>query len=152
MGGATIPGAHILPPADPLRILGVWVGSRDFAADRWVQIDGHVKKIISQWRVIGASARNRSLLAKALMLSQCHFLMDGNGIPCNMLTKISNRIMGFVRGKFSAMAYHTLEAPLAEGGLNAPSSLGNRPLTLSSLATWLPGTSEYCGNNGRGWT
>jgi len=58
MGGASLPGAHVLPPADPLRILGVWVGSRDMATDRWVQIDRHVKKIISQWRAIGASARN----------------------------------------------------------------------------------------------
>ena len=121
MGGPSIPGVHILPPADPLRILGVWVGSRDFATDRWEQIDKHVKKIISQWRAIGASARNRSILAKALMLSRCHFLMDGNGIPPSMLSRIGNRIMNFVRGKFSAMAYKTLEAPLAEGGLNTPS-------------------------------
>jgi len=118
MGGPTIPGAHILPPADPLHILGVWVGSRDFTTDRWTQIDKHVKKIISQWRAIGASARNRSLLAKALMLSRCHFLMDGNGIPPSLLSRIGNRIMNFVRGKFSAMAYTTLETPLAEGGLN----------------------------------
>jgi len=121
MDGPSIPGAHILPPADPLRILGVWIGSRDFAADRWEQIDQHVKKIISQWRAIGASARNRSVLAKALMLSRCHFLMDGNGIPPSMLNKLGNKIMNFVRGKFSAMAYSTLEAPLAEGGLNTPS-------------------------------
>ena len=121
MDGLSIPGAHILPPADPLRVLGVWVGSRDFAVDRWEQIDKHVKKIISQWRAIGASARNRSVLAKALMLSRCHFLMDGNGIPPSMLSQIGNRIMSFVRGKFSAMAYKTLEAPLAEGGLNMPS-------------------------------
>jgi len=139
MGGRTIPGAHILPPADPLRILGVWVGSRDFASDRWVQIDKHVKKIISQWRAIGASARNRSLLAKALMLSRCHFLMDGNGIPPSMLNRIGNRIMNFVRGKFSAMAYRTLEAPLAEGGLNTP-SLATRKMAadlkfLSDLVT-----------------
>jgi len=121
MGGRSIPGAHILPPADPLRVLGVWVGSRDFASDRWMQIDKHVKKIISQWRAIGASARNRSLLAKALMLSRCHFLIDGNGIPPSMLNRIGNKIMNFVWGKFSAMAYRTLEAPLAEGGLNTPS-------------------------------
>jgi len=121
MDGPSIPGAHILPPADPLRILGVWIGSRDFATDRWEQIDKHVKKIILQWRAIGASARNRSILAKALMLSRCHFLMDGNGIPPSMLNRIGNRIMNFVRGKFSAMAYRTLEAPLAEGGLNTPS-------------------------------
>jgi len=121
MGGQSIPGAHILPPADPLRVLGVWIGSRDFASDRWMQIDKHVKKIITQWRAIGASARNRSLLAKALMLSRCHFLMDGNGIPPSMLNRIGNKIMSFVRGKFSAMAYKTLEAPLAEGGLNTPS-------------------------------
>ena len=121
MGGPSIPGAHILPPADPLRILGVWIGSRDFAADRWDQIDKHIKKIISQWRAIGASARNRSILAKALMLSRCHFLMDGNGIPPAMLNKIGNKIMNFVRGKFSAMAYRTLEAPISEGGLNTPS-------------------------------
>jgi len=121
MGGASLPGAHILPPADPLRILGIWVGSRDFAADRWAQIDKHVKKIISQWRAIGMSVQNQSLLAKALMLSRCHFLMDGNGIPHGMLMRIGNKIMNFVQGKFSAMAYQTLEAPLAEGGLNTPS-------------------------------
>jgi len=121
MDRSSIPGAHILPPADPLRILGVWVGSRDFAADRWSQIDKHIQRIISQWRAIGASARNRSLLAKALLLSRCHFLMDGNGIPPRLLRKIENRVQGFVRGKFSAMAYRTLEAPLAKGGLNTPS-------------------------------
>ena len=139
MGGPSIPGAHVLPPADPLRILGVWVGCRDYASDRWSQIDKHVKKIISQWRAIGASARNRSLLAKALMLSRCHFLMDGNGIPPSMLNKIGNKIMNFVRGKFSAMAYKTLEAPLAEGGLNTP-SLATRKMAadlkfLSDLVT-----------------
>jgi len=139
MNGPSIPGAHILPPADPLRILGVWVSSRDFATDRWTQIDKHVKKIISQWQAIGASARNRLLLAKALMLSRCHFLMDGNGIPPSILNKISNRIMNFVWGKFSAMAYKTLEAPLAEGGLNTP-SLATRKMAadlkfLSDLVT-----------------
>jgi len=121
MGGYTIPGAHVLPPADPLRVLGVWIGSRDYAQQRWLQIDEHIKIIISQWRAIGASVRNRSILAKALMLSRCHFLMDGNGVPPSVLRRISNRIMNFVRGKFSAMAYNTLEASLEEGGLNTPS-------------------------------
>ena len=129
MNGSSLPGAHILPPANPLRVLGVWVGSRDFATDRWTQIDIHVSKIISQWKAIGASARNRSLLAKALMLSRCHFLMDGNGVPPSFLSRIGNKIMNFIRGKFSAMAYHTLEAPLVEGGLNA------RSLTTRKMAT-----------------
>ena len=123
MGGSILPGAHVLPPSDPLRVLGVWIGSRDHALQRWIQIDAHIKKLISQWRAIGASVRNRSLLAKALMLSRCHFLMDGNGIPPHMLRKISNKVMNFIRGKFSAMAYNTLEAPLTEGGLNSPSLL-----------------------------
>ena len=96
MAGSTIPGACILPPADPLQILGIWVGSRDNALDRWLQIDRHIKRIISQWQAIGANVRNRMLLAKALMLSRCHFLMDGNGIPPHILKRISNRIMGFV--------------------------------------------------------
>jgi len=121
MGDSTILGAHVLPLADPLHILGVWVGSRDHALQRWLQIDAHIKKIISQWQAIGVSMRNRSILAKALMLSQCHFLMDGNGIPPSVLRRISNRIMSFVRGKFLAMAYNTLEASLEEGGLNTPS-------------------------------
>jgi len=43
MAGPTIPGACILPPADPLRVLGVWVGSRDNALHRWTQIDVHIK-------------------------------------------------------------------------------------------------------------
>jgi len=129
MGGSIIPGAHILLPADPLRILGVWIGSRDNALQRWLQIDTHIKRIISQWRAIGASVRNRSLLAKALMLSRCHFLMDGNGVPPHILRKISSKIMNFVRGKFSAMAYRTLEAPLVEGGLNSPSLLTRKYAT-----------------------
>jgi len=146
MNGPSIPGAHILPPADPLRILGVWVSSRDFATDRWEQIDRHVKKIISQWRAIGASARNRSILAKALMLSRCHFLMDGNGIPPRMLSKIGNKIANFVRGKFSAMAYKTLEAPLAEGGLNTPS------LTTRKMAADLKFLSDLItGDQGVPW-
>jgi len=139
MAGPTIPGAHILPPADPLRVLGVWIGSRDNALQQWQQIDRHIKKIISQWRAIGASARNRALLAKALMLSRCHFLLDGNGLPPSILKKMSNRIMNFVCGKFSAMAYHTLEAPLAEGSLNAPSLVARKYATdlkfLSDLVT-----------------
>jgi len=129
MAGSNIPGAHILPPVDPLCILGVWIGSRDNALHRWTQIDVHIKKIISQWQVIRASVRNRSLLAKALMLSRCHFLMDGNGIPPHILRQISNRIMGFVRGKFSAMSYGTLEAPLEEGGLNNPSLITRKYAT-----------------------
>jgi len=121
MAGSALPRAYILPPEDPLRILGVWIGSRNNASHRWAQIDSHIKKIISQWHAIGASMRNRSLLAKALMLSRCHFLLDGNGIPPGFLWRISNRIMGFMRGKFSAMLYSTIEALLVEGGLNNPS-------------------------------
>ena len=139
MGGSIIPGAHILPPAGPLRILGVWIGSRDNALQRWLQIDAHIKKIISQWRAIGASVRNRSLLAKALMLSRCHFVMDGNGIPPHMLRRISGKIMNFVQGKFLAMAYRTLEAPLEEGGLGSPSLAMRKYATdlkfLSDLVT-----------------
>jgi len=136
MAGSTIPGACILPPTDPLRILGVWIGSWDNAQHRWSQIDDHIKKIIHQWRAIGANVRNRSLLAKALMLSRCHFLMDGNGAPLCVLKQISNRIMGFVRGKFSGMTYKTLEAPLEEGRLNNPS------LTTRKYATDLKFLSD----------
>jgi len=55
--------------------------------------------------------------------------MDGNGIPPHMLWKINGKIMNFVRGKFSAMAYRTLETPLCEGGLGSPS------LTMWKYAT-----------------
>jgi len=129
MAGPTIPGACILPPADPLWILGVWIGSRDNVSHQWTQIDNHIKRIISQWQAIGVNVRNHSLLAKALMLSRCHFLMDGNGIPLHILRRISNRIMGFVRGKFSAMSYGTLKAPLVEGGLNSPSLITRKYAT-----------------------
>jgi len=139
MARSTLLGVCILPPADPLRVLGVWVGSRDNALHRWTQIDAHIKKIISQWRAIGANMRNRDLLAKTLMLSRCHFLMDGNGIPPHILRKISNRIMGFVQGKFSVMSYSTLEVPLAEGGINSPSLIMRKYATdlkfLSDLVT-----------------
>ena len=121
MAGHIIPGAFVLPPGSPLRILGVWVDSRDFAAPRWSQIDSHIGRIIRQWRAIGASAQNRSVLAKALMLSRCHFLLDGNGIPAYWRNRIGGKIQRFVRGNMSSMAYRTLEAPVEEGGINCPS-------------------------------
>jgi len=121
MAGHIIPGAFVLPPGGPLRILGVWVDSRDFAAPRWSQVDAHIGCIIRQWRAIGASAQNRSVLAKALMLSRCHFLLDGNGIPAYWRNRIGNKIQRFVRGNMSSMAYQTLDAPVEEGGLNCPS-------------------------------
>jgi len=121
MSGSTLPGAYILPPGGPLRVLGVWVDSLDHASHRWAQIDTHIGRIIRQWNAIGASVLNRAALAKALMLSRCHFLLDGNGIPGRFLDRISNKIQRFVRGGFSDMAYRTLETPLAEGGLNCPS-------------------------------
>jgi len=121
MAGHIIPGAFVLPPGSPLRILGVWIDSRDYAAPRWSQIDSHVGRIIRQWRAIGASAQNRSVLAKALLLSRCHFLLDGNGIPAYWRSRISGKIQRFVRGNMSSMAYLTLDAPVEEGGLNCPS-------------------------------
>jgi len=121
MAGHIIPGAFVLPPGSPLRILGVWVDSRDFAAPRWSQIDSHIGRIIRQWRAIGASAQNRSVLAKTLMLSRCHFLLDGNGISAYWRNRIGSKIQRFVRGNMSSMAYQTLEAPVEEGGINCPS-------------------------------
>ena len=121
MGGALIPGAYILPPADPLRVLGVWVAATDLAAPRWSQIHKHNTRLIRQWRAIGASVRNRALLAKALLQSRCYHLLDGNGIPPSTLRKMSQQIQNFVRGPFSVMPFDVLEAPLTEGGLGCPS-------------------------------
>ena len=73
--------AYFLPAGTPLRVLGVWISSPDRAAPRWKQILAHIKKLASQWNGIGASVLNRVLLAKALMLSRCYYLMDGNSIP-----------------------------------------------------------------------
>ena len=119
--GQVFPGAYILPPGAPLRVLGVWVSSTDYAADRWVQILSHVRYLIRQWVSIGASLPNRVLLAKALLLSRCYWLLDGNGIPPSMLRKISSVIMHFVRGRFSGAPYSLLEPPVALGSLNCPS-------------------------------
>ena len=121
MGPSTLPGAYILPPEDPLRILGVWVGDSSLALPRWKQIEQHVSKLIRQWTAIGASVQNRCLLAKALMQSRCYHLLDGNGVPSLTLNRLSKKISGFVRGRFSTASYGALEAPLSEGGLNCPS-------------------------------
>jgi len=121
MGGALLPGAYVLPPGDPLRVLGVWVASLDLAAPRWAQIARHNARLMGQWRAIGASVQNRALLAKALLQSRCYHLLDGNGIPSSALRKMSQQIQNFVRGSFSTMPFDTLAAPLTEGGLNCPS-------------------------------
>jgi hypothetical protein len=60
---------YVLPTGSPLRVLGAWVGSPDLASAHWDQIYSHIKKIIQQWNTIGASAHNRTVLAKALLLS-----------------------------------------------------------------------------------
>ena len=113
--------AYFLPANTPLRVLGMWVGSPDRASPRWKQILAHIKKLASQWNGIGASLLNRVLLAKALMLSRCYYLLDGNSIPPAILRKISNIIQRFVRGSYSTAPYSLLEAPLVSGGLNCPS-------------------------------
>jgi len=123
MGGALLPGAYVLPPGDPLRVLGVWVAAPDLAAPRWAQIARHNTRLMGQWRAIGASVRNRALLAKALLQSRCYHLLDGNGVPPSALRKMSQQIQNFVRGPFSTMPFDTLAAPLKEGGLNCPSLL-----------------------------
>jgi len=119
--GIDLPGAYVLAPGSPLRILGVWIGCWKQAAPRWAQILTHTKKLIGQWNAIGASVQNRVLIAKLLMQSRCYYLMDGNGIPPSILTKLSNLINRFVRGKYSLLRYQMLAPPLAEGGLNFPS-------------------------------
>ena len=116
-----IPAAKVLNSETPIRILGVWVGSPDRAHHRWTQISRHINKIIQQWNGILVSVRNHVLIAKALLLSRCYYLLDGNSIPPRMLTFISQRIMRFVRGRNSYMPYAFLEAPKQEGGLNCPS-------------------------------
>ena len=121
MGGALLPGAYVLPPTDPLWVLGVWVAALDLAAPRWAQIAKHNTRLMRQWRAISASVRNRALLAKALLQSRCYHLLDGNGIHPFTLRKMSQQIQNFVHGSFSAMPFDTLAAPLGEGGLGCPS-------------------------------
>ena len=114
-------GGFIIPQGLPLRVLGAWVGSPNNAEDRWEQIYSHIKKIVRQWNAIGTSLLNRALLAKALLLSRCYYLLDCNGIPTKLLNKITSTICRFVRGSYSHMPYAFLSAPLALGGLNCPS-------------------------------
>ena len=111
-------GAFLIPPGLLLQVLGAWVGSLDCAQDRWEQIYSHIKKIICQWNAIGASLLNRTLLAKALLLSHCYYLLDCNGIPTKTLNKITSAICHFVCGPFSHLPYTFLSAPLSSGGLN----------------------------------
>ena len=119
-------GAFILPPGSPLRVLGVWISSPDFARARWVQISAHISMLIGQWNSIGASMRNRVLLAKALLMSHCYYLMDGNGIPPRILHQISQKILRFIRGRFCSAPYSILSAPISEGGLDCPSLVHRR--------------------------
>ena len=119
--GVQLPGAYVLAPRSPLRILGVWIGCQKQAGPRWAQILTHTKSLIGQWSTIGASMLNRVLIAKLLMQSHCYYLLDGNGIPLTMLTKLSNMINRFVRGRYSLLPYRMLAPPLAKGGLNFPS-------------------------------
>ena len=124
-------GAVVLPTGTPLRVLGVWIGSPDRANHRWKQILSHIKMLIRQWNTIGASILNRVLLAKALMLSRCYYLLDGNGIPPVILRKINNAVQRFVRGHYSSAPYALLEQTLTNGGLNCP-SLKSRALAYDS--------------------
>ena len=114
-------GGFIIPPGLPLRILGAWVGSPNHAEDCWEQIYSHIKKIVHQWNAISTSLLNCALLAKALLLSRCYYLLDCNGIPTKLLNKITSTVCRFVRGTYSHLPYAFLSAPLALGGLNCPS-------------------------------
>ena len=124
-------GGFLLPPGLPLCVLGAWVGSPDCATDRWEQIYSHIKKIIRQWNAIGASLLNCALLAKALLLSQCYYLLDCNGIPTRLLNKINSAICHFIQGSYSHLPYSFISAPLSLGGLNCP-SLKERKLAYNA--------------------
>ena len=142
--------AYFLPADTPLRVLGIWIGSPDRASPRWKQILTHIKKLASQWNGIGASILNRVLLAKALMLSRCYYLMDGNSIPPTLLRKINNVIQRFVRGSYSSAPYWMLEAPLSSGGLNCP-SLASRKLAYDAkfISDLISGPADH---PWRAWT
>jgi len=60
------------------------------------------------------------------MMSRCYYLLDGNRIPLPTLKSISQKILCFVRGKFSTVPYSILSAPLEEGGIDCPSLLHQR--------------------------
>jgi len=128
---ACFEGGFILPHGLPLRILGAWIDSPDRVSDQWAQIYSHIKKIVRQWNAISASLLNQALLAKALLLSRCYYLLDCNGIPAPMLNKITNTVCHFVCGLYSHMPYSFLSAPLSRGGLNCP-SLKERKLTYDA--------------------
>src|SRR5258706_5399831 len=118
---ACFDGAYVLHDNSPLCILGVWINSPDRATPCWKQIASHIKKLVSQWTSIGASILNRVVLAKALMMSRCYYLLDGNSIPPSVLKKLNNIILRFVCGSYSSAPYRLLESPLSVGGLNCPS-------------------------------
>jgi hypothetical protein len=128
---ACFEGCYILPSGSPLHVLGAWIGSPDSASACWDQIYTHIKKIIWQWNAIGTSTCNCTVLAKALLLSHCSYLMDCNGIPCPLLSKINNSICWFVCGHFSNTPFSILSAPLALGGMNCP-SLKEQKLTYDT--------------------
>jgi ribonuclease HI len=113
-------GAEVLPPGSPIRILSVWIDSPDRVVAWWHIISKHISKIIAQWCRIGASTRNRVLLAKALLQSRCYYLLDGNGIPQKILKQISQKIQCFVWGPNSCMPYSFLASPVAKGRLDCP--------------------------------
>jgi hypothetical protein len=134
------PHAIVLPPSDPVCILGVWVGSPDRACTRWSQVDCHISKLIAQGKSIGASVRNRVLLVKALMQSGCYYLLDGNSAPPKALTKISQKIQQFVRGTNSCMPYSSLTSPVQMGGVDCPPlALRTEAWNLKFLADLLSG-------------
>ena len=85
MDGEALPGGYVLAPNSPLCVLGVWVGSPDMAKDCWSQLSSHISSISLRWTSIGTSLPNRVLVAKALMLSRCYWLLDGNSIPRSWL-------------------------------------------------------------------
>jgi hypothetical protein len=118
------PHTTILPPGNPICILGVWVGSLDRAQIRWSHINANVSKLIVQWKAISASIQNRVLLAKALMQSCCYYLLDRNSTPPKRLLKISQWIQRFIWGPNSCMPYSSLASPVQLGRVDCP------PLTL----------------------
>jgi len=86
----TLPGAFTLAPGSALWILGIWIGSTDEAAPCWKQILTHNCCLIGQRSAISTSIHNRTLIAKALLLSHCYYLLDGNGAPSKILKQINN--------------------------------------------------------------
>lgn len=129
------PNLTIIPEKGAMRTLGAWIGNGHNTYPQWNSILEKQKQIIEVWSSTRPSLTGRILIMKALLQSRALFLATVNGMPEDILKKMSKQLQKFLwSDKKGYINWNTTIQDRSQGGLQAP-DLKSRLIAIQVM--WL---------------